>query len=134
MFTDVTYSSLLSYFVVFSKNGFTPGDLVKAQKQGGLFNLSPVIFDANISFFKDYFTKKSPPFMNSRGQTIDATKQVDALAQAQSIVYLSIFICQAFNVCFFVKSLPISELTKLTLGVCCKSTSIFPLRQECCGE
>jgi len=134
MVTDVTYSSLLSYFVVFSKNGFTPGDLVKAQKRGGLFNLSTVIFDANISFYKDYFTKNSPPFMNSRGQIIDANKQVDALAQAQSIVYLSIFICQAFNVCSFVSSLIGNDLMKLTLGVCCKSTSIFPLRQECCGK
>ncbi len=76
-----------------------------AQKQGGLFNLSLVMFNANISFHKDYFTKNSPPFMNSRGQMIDANKQVDAFAQAQSIVYLSIFICQAFNVCFFVSSL-----------------------------
>jgi len=39
-------------------------------------------------------------FTNSRGQSIDAKQQVDALTQAQSIVYLSIFICQAFNVIF----------------------------------
>jgi hypothetical protein len=29
--------------------------------------------------------KGSPPFTNSRGQTIDGRDQVDALAQAQSI-------------------------------------------------
>ena len=41
--------------------------------------------------------------MNGRGQTIDASKQIDALAQAQSIVYLSVFIIQCFNV-FAVKA------------------------------
>jgi hypothetical protein len=32
-----------------------------------------------------YFTKGAPPFVNDRGETLDATAQVDALAQAQSI-------------------------------------------------
>jgi sodium/potassium-transporting ATPase subunit alpha len=32
-----------------------------------------------------YFTKTSPDFVNDRGQTINANKQVDAFAQAQSI-------------------------------------------------
>jgi len=77
--------TLVAYFVVFYKNGFTPTDLRTAQSAGG------------------YFLKSSPPFTNSRGQTIDASKQVDALAQAQSIVYLSIFIIQCFNV-FAVKA------------------------------
>ena len=48
--------------------------------------------------FEAYFTKSSPDFVNSRGQIISAFDQVDALAQAQSIVYLSIFITQCFNV------------------------------------
>lgn len=47
---------------------------------------------------KAYFSKTSPDFTNSRGQVFNASQQVDAFAQAQSIVYLSIFICQAFNV------------------------------------
>jgi len=32
---DTLHRSLLAYFVVFYKNGFTPGDLVTAQKNGG---------------------------------------------------------------------------------------------------
>ncbi|PPQ63350.1 hypothetical protein CVT24_006723 [Panaeolus cyanescens] len=78
---------LVAYFLVFFKNGFTPSDLRHAQSTG-----------AGI-----YFTSKSPPFINSRGRSIGASEQVDALGQAQSIVYLSIFICQCFNV-FAVKA------------------------------
>ncbi|KJA21119.1 hypothetical protein HYPSUDRAFT_42489 [Hypholoma sublateritium FD-334 SS-4] len=80
-----TLACLVAYFVVFFKKGFTPTDLRHAQKNGS------------------YFTKSSPDFINSRGQTISAFDQVDALAQAQSIVYLSIFITQCFNV-FAVKA------------------------------
>ncbi|TBU55204.1 aminophospholipid-transporting P-type ATPase [Dichomitus squalens] len=83
--------ALAAYFVVFFKNGFTPGDLRRAQTA---LNASPSI---------TYFTKTSPDFVNSRGQIISPSKQVDALAQAQSIVYLSIFIIQCFNV-FAVKA------------------------------
>ncbi|KAM5542747.1 hypothetical protein V8D89_003708 [Ganoderma adspersum] len=78
--------ALAAYFVVFFKNGFTPGDLRRAQSA---LNASPSI---------TYFLKDSPDFTNSRGEVIPAWKQVDALAQAQSIVYLSIFIIQCFNV------------------------------------
>ncbi|KAI0093821.1 aminophospholipid-transporting P-type ATPase [Irpex rosettiformis] len=77
--------ALVAYFVVFWKSGFSPSDLRTAQ-QAGL-----------------YFTKSSPDFVNGRGQIIHASKQVDALAQAQSIVYLSVFIIQCFNV-FAVKA------------------------------
>jgi len=77
--------ALVAYFVVFFKKGFTPKDLRRAQLAG------------------DYFVKSSPDFINSRGQTIDAAGQVEAFAQAQSIVYLSIFIIQCFNV-FAVKA------------------------------
>ncbi|KAI8999130.1 aminophospholipid-transporting P-type ATPase [Trametes punicea] len=83
--------ALVAYFVVFFKNGFTPDDLRRAQTA---LTASPPI---------TYFTKTSPDFINSRGQVITASKQVDALAQAQSIVYLSIFIIQCFNV-FAVKA------------------------------
>ncbi|KAG6876170.1 hypothetical protein C0992_000603 [Termitomyces sp. T32_za158] len=77
--------SLLPYFVVFWKQGFTPGELRITQK-------------ANI-----YFTRSSPDFINGRGQIITAAQQVEALAQAQSITYLSIFIIQCFNL-FAVKA------------------------------
>ncbi|PPQ82387.1 hypothetical protein CVT25_008348 [Psilocybe cyanescens] len=80
-----TLACLVAYFVVFFKKGFSPSDLKSAQKTGG------------------YFTNSSPDFINHRGQAIRAHEQVDALAQAQSIVYLSIFITQCFNV-FAVKA------------------------------
>ncbi|KAL1947224.1 hypothetical protein VTO73DRAFT_14185 [Trametes versicolor] len=83
--------ALTAYFVVFFKNGFTPGDLRRAQTA---LSASPSI---------SYFTKSSPDFVNSRGRVLSASEQVDALAQAQSIVYLSIFIIQCFNV-FAVKA------------------------------
>ncbi|KAI0263789.1 aminophospholipid-transporting P-type ATPase [Gloeopeniophorella convolvens] len=77
--------SLVAYFVVFFKKGFSPSDLRKAQKNG------------------NYFTHHSPDFINYKGEHLDASHQVDALAQAQSIVYLSVFIAQCFNV-FAVKA------------------------------
>lgn len=77
--------SMLAYFLVFHKHGFTPVDLRAAQKAGG------------------YFTKGSPDFINSRGRAISGPIQADALNQAQGIVYLSIFIIQCFNV-FAVKA------------------------------
>jgi sodium/potassium-transporting ATPase subunit alpha len=80
-----TVGALVAYFVVFWKFGFSPSDLKRAQKAG------------------DYFVKGSPDFLNNRGQFITASEQVDALARAQSIVYLSIFITQCFNV-FAVKA------------------------------
>ncbi|KAF8188333.1 aminophospholipid-transporting P-type ATPase [Pholiota molesta] len=80
-----TLACLIAYFVVFFKNGFTPADLRVAQRNGA------------------FFTKGSPDFVNSRGQVIDGKHQADALGQAQSIVYLSIFIAQCFNV-FAVKA------------------------------
>jgi len=80
-----TIGSLLAYFVVFFKNGFSPNDLRVAQKNGG------------------YFTKHSPDFINYKGQSLSAAQQVEAFAQAQSIVYLSIFFTQCFNV-FAVKA------------------------------
>ncbi|RPD59319.1 aminophospholipid-transporting P-type ATPase [Lentinus tigrinus ALCF2SS1-7] len=83
--------AIAAYFVVFFKNGFTPGDLRRAQSA-----LTEVPSIA-------YFQKDSPDFINSRGQRISGDKQVDALGQAQSIVYLSIFIIQCFNV-FAVKA------------------------------
>ncbi|KAJ7885400.1 aminophospholipid-transporting P-type ATPase [Mycena leptocephala] len=77
--------ALVAYFVVFFKSGFSPSDLRHAQKNGS------------------YFTSSSKDFINSRGQTITASQQVDALGKAQSIVYLSVFIIQCFNV-FAVKA------------------------------
>jgi len=80
-----TLATLVAYFVVFFHNGFTPSDLVRAQKSGV------------------YFTSSSPDFLSARGKVIDAQSQVTALGEAQSIVYLSIFITQCFNV-FAVKA------------------------------
>ena len=65
--------------------------------------------------FEAYFTKSSPDFVNSRGQIISAFDQVDALAQAQSIVYLSIFITQCFNVRLL--ALPETRLTYMQSGL-----------------
>lgn len=59
--------SLVSYFVVFYKQGFSPTDLRKAQQVGV------------------YFVKGAPDFVNYKGQSLDATKQINAFAQAQSI-------------------------------------------------
>ncbi|KAF9484958.1 aminophospholipid-transporting P-type ATPase [Pholiota conissans] len=93
---------LIAYFVVFFKNGFTPHDLKVAQQNKGMFQLSfHPLRAANFPIV--YFTKSSPDFINSRGQVINGHDQVDALGQAQSIVYLSIFIMQCFNV-FAVKA------------------------------
>jgi len=77
--------SLLAYFVVFHKNGFSPNDLRIAQKNG------------------NYFKNDSADFINYKGQSINGKQQVEAFAQAQSIVYLSIFFTQCFNV-FAVKA------------------------------
>ncbi|KAJ6500696.1 aminophospholipid-transporting P-type ATPase [Mycena sanguinolenta] len=82
--------ALVAYFVVFFKSGFSPADLRRAQKIGSTLKTP-------------YFTSSSPDFINGRGQTISASQQVDAFAKAQSIVYLSIFIIQCFNV-FAVKA------------------------------
>ncbi|KZT74065.1 aminophospholipid-transporting P-type ATPase [Daedalea quercina L-15889] len=79
--------ALVAYFVVFDKNGFTPTDLRNAQA----------------STTATYFTKSSPDFVNTRGQVINASQQVEAFGKAQSIVYLSVFIIQCFNV-FAVKA------------------------------
>ncbi|RXW15573.1 hypothetical protein EST38_g10279 [Candolleomyces aberdarensis] len=80
-----TIGCLVGYFVVFYRNGFSPSDLQRAQKLGM------------------YFKKDSPDFVNYAGRILDGPHQADAFAQAQSIVYLSIFILQCFNV-FAVKA------------------------------
>ncbi|KAF8320135.1 aminophospholipid-transporting P-type ATPase [Clavulina sp. PMI_390] len=80
-----TVSALASYFVIFWKYGFTPNELRTCQQAA------------------IYFENNSPDFLNSRGQIITGPMQVDALARAQSMVYLSIFLCQCFNM-FAVKS------------------------------
>jgi sodium/potassium-transporting ATPase subunit alpha len=90
--------------VVFFREGFAPSDLVKAQKAGSTSDI--FFFDHNLIlniYFLVYFLKDSPDFINFRGQTINAAHQVDALGQAQSMVYLGIFIIQSFNV-FAVKA------------------------------
>ncbi|EJU00784.1 aminophospholipid-transporting P-type ATPase [Dacryopinax primogenitus] len=83
--------ALVAYFVVFYKAGFSPYDLRRAQDAGSGSN--PIV----------YFTAGSPDFVNARGQTLNGAQQYDALAQAQSITYLSIYIAQCFNM-FAVKA------------------------------
>jgi len=73
-------AAIVGYFVVFGHAGFSPSDLVRAQKA------------------QTYFTKSSPDFTNHAGRKIGAAQQVDALGQAQGIFYLAIFIVQCFNV------------------------------------
>ncbi|KAI0035024.1 aminophospholipid-transporting P-type ATPase [Vararia minispora EC-137] len=80
-----TIGALVAYFVIFFIRGFSPNDLSRAQRAGG------------------YFTKSSPDFINYRGESLNGDQQVEALAQAQGLVYLSIFIMQCFNV-FAVKA------------------------------
>lgn len=80
-----TIAVLVAYFVVFYRRGFSPKELRVAQQAG------------------NYFTTTSPDFHNSRGWTITGPQQEDASAQAKSIVYLSVFICQCFNM-FAVKA------------------------------
>ncbi|OCH88233.1 aminophospholipid-transporting P-type ATPase [Obba rivulosa] len=84
-----TLGALVAYFVVFFKNGFSPSDLRRAQQAS--------------TTSEAYFANSSPDFINYKGEAITASQQVNALAQAQSIVYLSIFIIQCFNV-FAVKA------------------------------
>jgi len=81
----MTLGQMVGYFVVFFKSGFSPRDLQRAQKAG------------------IYFSSSSQDFINYKGQSISGPDQVTALAKAQSITYLSIFIVQCFNV-FAVKA------------------------------
>ncbi|KAH9057078.1 aminophospholipid-transporting P-type ATPase [Lactarius deliciosus] len=73
-----TIGSLLAYFLVFHKKGFSPSDLKKAQKDGGELRCS-------LTYFPGYFKKHSPDFINYKGQPLNGDQQVEALAQAQSI-------------------------------------------------
>ncbi|KAL8280278.1 hypothetical protein RQP46_007392 [Phenoliferia psychrophenolica] len=78
--------ALVAYFVVFYESGFSPNDLRLAQKAQ---NANPPIL---------YFLSDSPNYTNSAGRVLSASDQVDAWAKAQSIMYLSIFIIQCFNI------------------------------------
>ena len=57
-----------------------------------------LVIHAN-KWYAVYYNSSSPTFVNSRGWLITGAQQVDALAQAQSIYFISIFITQCFNVC-----------------------------------
>ncbi|SCV71466.1 BQ2448_3054 [Microbotryum intermedium] len=74
--------ALTGYFVVFYKSGFTPRDLCLAQKS------------ANPKYFLD----NSPNYISVSGRVLTASEQVDAWAKATSIMYLSIFFIQCFNI------------------------------------
>lgn len=80
-----TIGCLVTYFVIFNWNHFTPRDLQQAQKAG------------------IYFTDNSPDYINVHGRAITASEQTEALAQAQGMFYMSIFLMQCFNM-FAVKA------------------------------
>jgi len=44
------------------------------------------------------FLSSSPPFTTSSGRVLSADDQVDAWARSQSIMYMSIFVIQCFNI------------------------------------
>jgi sodium/potassium-transporting ATPase subunit alpha len=75
---------MLAYFVVFHKNGFSPNDLRKAQKDGGKLNLLNVAMPFTHTIL-GYFKHDSPNFINYKGQSLNGPQQVEGLAQAQSI-------------------------------------------------
>ncbi|KDE09552.1 hypothetical protein MVLG_00448 [Microbotryum lychnidis-dioicae p1A1 Lamole] len=74
--------ALTGYFVVFYNSGFTPRDLYLAQK----------------SAHPKYFLDNSPNYISVSGRVLTASEQVDAWAKATSIMYLSIFLIQCFNI------------------------------------
>ncbi|KAG0148852.1 hypothetical protein CROQUDRAFT_40800 [Cronartium quercuum f. sp. fusiforme G11] len=80
-----TIGCLVTYFVIFNWNHFTPRDLQRAQKAG------------------IYFADNSPPYTNVNGRVLSSTEQTEALAQAQGMFYMSIFLMQCFNM-FAVKA------------------------------
>lgn len=78
--------SLVAYFVVFFKNGFSPSDLRTAQQAGG--DCIPAYrFHSSLTrlVFAVYFTKSSPDFVNHSGRILSSSQQVRALGEAQSI-------------------------------------------------
>ncbi|EIN07923.1 aminophospholipid-transporting P-type ATPase [Punctularia strigosozonata HHB-11173 SS5] len=104
-----TVGCLVAYFVVFFASGFSPSDLVRAQKASvnhGVFGSARQMWCwclPSTGTGTAFFTKHSPDFINYQGKSINAHQQINALAKAQSIVYLSVFIQQCFNV-FAVKA------------------------------
>lgn len=80
-----TIGCMVTYFVVFQWNHLTPRDLQRAQKAGV------------------YFADNSPPYTNLNGRVLTSTEQTEALAQAQGMFYMSIFLMQCFNM-FAVKA------------------------------
>lgn len=78
--------SLVAYFVVFFKNGFSPSDLRTAQQAGGDW-IPAHRFHSSLTrlVFAVYFTKSSPDFVNHSGRILSSSQQVRALGEAQSI-------------------------------------------------
>lgn len=76
---------LIAYFVVLNYHGVAPADVRRGAQTGV------------------YFVNGAPDFTTSSGKVLNADAQTEALAQAQSIVYLGIMIQQCFNL-FAVKA------------------------------
>jgi len=77
--TILSLGCLTAYFVVLNFNGITPYDARAMAKHG------------------DYFSKSSPSYTTASGKVLNGAAQTEALAQAQSIFYLSVMIGQMFN-------------------------------------
>ncbi|KAL1925494.1 uncharacterized protein VTP21DRAFT_377 [Calcarisporiella thermophila] len=74
-----TIASMLSFFVVLNYHGISPYDCRQMALEGS------------------YFRDDSPNYTTASGRVLTYLEQKDALAQGQSILYLSIMIMQAFN-------------------------------------
>jgi sodium/potassium-transporting ATPase subunit alpha len=72
----------IAYFWVLSSFGITPTDAWNAQKDQATYN---------------YWGNEAGILRTVAGLELDASTQIEALAQAQSIYYLSIMITQGFN-------------------------------------
>lgn len=78
--------TMVTYFVVLWYNHIDPVDIVALQRG----STSPTYYFSNGPLY-------AKDFVTARGYTLNAEQQHDALAQAQSMVYLGIMIMQMFN-------------------------------------
>lgn len=65
-----------SFSIVLLRNGFQPLDLLRSN---------------------DFFTENAPAYVSADGATYDAATQMRVLAQAQTAYFLTLVICQVFN-------------------------------------
>ncbi|KXN70598.1 hypothetical protein CONCODRAFT_170603 [Conidiobolus coronatus NRRL 28638] len=75
----------IAFFWVLQSHGISLADAVWMQRN----SMNPEMA---------FFTRNAATFINSSGLVITVEDQLEALAQAQSMYYLSVMICQGFNV------------------------------------